>query len=193
MNAALVLFSEKDFHEVTVEEIAERVGLSKGTMYLYFENKENLFLSIIQEKTDALLARIKRAIDGPDPYLKRLERLIGSWLGFFEEHQPYFKVIHSEKTRLDFTNKDSLHRHMLKSSIDFAKILNAFIEEGITLGLIRSLKPGVLVKSLQGLINSFIFECIFMRTKCSLVGETKQILDVFLNGALKKPQDEEVS
>ena len=40
LDAAARLFSEKGFHEVKVDDIAEKVGLSKGTIYLYYENKD---------------------------------------------------------------------------------------------------------------------------------------------------------
>ena len=62
IEAALQLFSEKSFHEVTMDEIAIRVGLSKGTVYLYFENKDDLFFSIIKEKSTSFLERLRAAI-----------------------------------------------------------------------------------------------------------------------------------
>ncbi len=193
MDAALTLFSERDFHEVTVEEIAERAGLSKGTVYLYFENKENLFLSIIQDRTDALISRIRRAIRSHRTYEERLNKLVLSWLGFFEEQKAYFKLVHSEKSRIDARSKQSMHVHMQQSYIEMKKLLTGFIEEGIALNLLRKVKPEVLVKALQGMLNGFIFESVFMQEKSSLVGETQSVLDIFSNGAFVKSHCKEVS
>ena len=165
LEAALVLFAEKDFHEVTVDEIAECVGLSKGTLYLYFKNKEDLFFSIIEEKTDELFHRLQSAIQGNAPYLKRLEDLIRSYLAFFEEHKHYFKII-----------------HMVKSFFDYGDLLQRFVVEGQKQKIFRKMPPELITKALRGLLNSFTFQCIFMEGEYSLVEETPRVLDLFLNG-----------
>lgn len=182
IDAALVLFSEKDFHEVTVDEIAERVGLSKGTLYLYFDNKESLFFSIIKDKTESLLAQLQSAIKADAPYIERLEELIRTYLVFFEEHKPYFKVIHSEKSRMGDEDHNRLRNHMVESFFSYNDLLLNFINEGQQNRIFRKLKPDLITKTLRGLLNSFTFECIFMDTECSLVNETSNILDIFLNG-----------
>ena len=61
IDAAVQLFSERDFHEVRIDDIAEKVGLAKGTIYLYFENKDQLFLSIIIERTRTLKESLEKA------------------------------------------------------------------------------------------------------------------------------------
>lgn len=48
--AALALFIEKGFDATRTEEIAERAGVSKGTLYLYFEGKEDLFTALMAER-----------------------------------------------------------------------------------------------------------------------------------------------
>jgi AcrR family transcriptional regulator len=50
LDAALSLFAEKGFAATRLEEIAARAGVSKGTIYLYFESKEAVFKALVQEK-----------------------------------------------------------------------------------------------------------------------------------------------
>lgn len=183
LEAALTLFAEKDFHEVTVDEIAERVGLSKGTLYLYFENKENLFFSIIQEKTDVLFNRLQAVAKKEAPFLERLEEFIRSYLDFFDEHKHYFKIIHCEKSRMDEHYTERLKAHMIKSFDDFEEMMQAFIIEGQKQKILRSIGPDLMTKALRGLLNSFTFQCIFLDSECSLVNETSHVMDLFLNGA----------
>jgi TetR/AcrR family transcriptional regulator len=186
LDAALILFSEKDFHEVTVDEIAENVGLSKGTLYLYFENKEHLFLSIIQEKTKALFARIREAIQGDEPYEERLEKLIRAWLGFFEEHQHYFKIIHSEKSRIRIGADDLMRDHMMKSYLGYEQLLREFIQDGINKRFFREIHPDIIVKGLRGLLNSFTFQCVFFGRVKGLIDETPFLKDLFLYGVVRQ-------
>lgn len=188
LEAALALFAEKDFHEVTVDEIAERVGLSKGTLYLYFENKESLFFSIIQEKTDALFNRLQAVAKKEAPFIERLEEFIRSYLGFFDEHKHYFKIVHCEKSRMDKHYTDRLKAHMIKSFDDFEEMMQAFIIEGQIQKILRSIRPDLMTKALRGLLNSFTFQCIFLNSECSLENETPHVMDLFLNGV--KAHDE---
>ena len=46
INAARKLFADKDFDEVSMDEIAREVGLGKSTLYLYFKNKESLYFAV---------------------------------------------------------------------------------------------------------------------------------------------------
>ncbi len=54
--AALELFVEKGFAATRLDEVAARAGVSKGTLYLYFESKEDLFKAVIREGLLPLLA-----------------------------------------------------------------------------------------------------------------------------------------
>ena len=54
LRTATDLFSEKGYHELTMEEIAEEIGVSKGTIYNYFSSKENLYLEILRESFEAI-------------------------------------------------------------------------------------------------------------------------------------------
>ena len=49
LDAALDVFSEKSFADVTLSEIAERVGMTKGALYWHFKNKNNIFLKMVEE------------------------------------------------------------------------------------------------------------------------------------------------
>ncbi len=182
INTAMKLFAEKDFHEVKVDEIAQKVGLSKGTLYLYFKNKEDLFFSIIKDKTELLFSKLKSAIQNDAPYLERLENFINYYLSFFEEYQPYFKLIHSEKGRMDIKGQNRLRDHMIKTYYDYESVLQKFIKEGQKEGILRSIDPGAVTKALRGLLNSFTFDWIFIQAKGSLVQQTSTVLDIFLKG-----------
>ena len=50
------LFSQKSFHDVKMDEIAEELGIAKGTIYLYFKSKEKLYLEILEESYKAIEA-----------------------------------------------------------------------------------------------------------------------------------------
>ena len=61
--AALDLFVERGFANTRLEDVATRAGISKGTLYLYFENKEELFKAVVREGLVSPLALMKGVIE----------------------------------------------------------------------------------------------------------------------------------
>jgi AcrR family transcriptional regulator len=57
-NAARKVFFEKGYQSSTIEEIAKEAGVAKGTVYFYFENKDDLYMSLMEYTTDDLCERI---------------------------------------------------------------------------------------------------------------------------------------
>lgn len=55
INAAIEIFSVKDFMATSISEIAQKAGIATGTIYKYFKSKEDLFFSIPIEKTKEIL------------------------------------------------------------------------------------------------------------------------------------------
>jgi len=180
---AAFLFSEKGYHSVTMEDIAHEVGLAKGTLYLYFKNKEDLFFSILKEKTQLLLTRIRFDINTDIPYIEQLNDFVRTYLNFFEDHRAFFKIIQSEEGRVDIKDKDNLHRHLLKSFNDYFQILVDFIKEGQDKGELRKQNPLVAAKVLRGILHSFTSYWVIMGSEDSLIQEAPYIVKYFLNGA----------
>ena len=80
LDAALQLFVEKGFAATRSEEVAARAGVSKGTLYLYFPSKAELFKAVVRSNLSALIAegqQIADHYDGPTPELLRL--LMRTW------------------------------------------------------------------------------------------------------------------
>ena len=185
LDTAAVLFSEKDFHEVTVDEIAGRVGLSKGTIYLYFKNKDDIFFSVIEEKTKILFSRLQSAVEGDAPYLEKLKKFIRSYLLFFEEHKSFFKIVHSEKGRINTQVKGKMKKHMLDSFQAYISLLQDFIKQGQKYGILKDFPSLTLTKALKGFMDEFTFHWVFTGAEGSLSEETQNIIDLFLHGAGK--------
>ncbi len=185
LEAGLQLFAEKDFHEVTVDEIAERVGLSKGTLYLYFKNKEDLFFSIVQDKTDLLYGRLHAAIECDKSFTDCLKGFVFTYLSFFEEYKPYFKIVQSEKIRLNMDDHYRLHQFGMGAFQMFFNLIIELIEIGKKQKIIRNIEAAVLAKNLRGILNSFTFHRVFLGSQETVEQETDHIVDLFLHGAAK--------
>lgn len=113
--AALELFVEKGYAGTRLEDVATRAGVSKGTLYLYFENKEDLFKAVIRE---SIVARLSETADeamryaGPSDEL--LRRLIRGWW-----------------TEYGNSTAGGIGKLMMAESGNFPEIARFFLEEVI--------------------------------------------------------------
>jgi len=79
-DAALALFVEKGFAATRMDEVARRAGVSKGTVYLYFENKEALLRSVVEDLVEPALAQAEAQVADYDGSARELVRaLITQW------------------------------------------------------------------------------------------------------------------
>jgi AcrR family transcriptional regulator len=75
--AALEVFAEKGFAAARLDEIARRAGVSKGTLYLYFKDKEDLFTAVIRDTVAPNIAAIRSTVEAVDlPFAEVIRTLL---------------------------------------------------------------------------------------------------------------------
>src|SRR6516165_7991581 len=87
VQTAVKLFSEQPFHKVRLDDVAEAAGVGKGTVYIYFKNKEELYYSLVYEgfaeMIDGLHTRVAQA--GPD-YAAKLRVIVDAVVEYGLNH-----------------------------------------------------------------------------------------------------------
>jgi len=82
--AALGIFVERGFAATRLEEVARRAGVSKGTLYLYYESKEELFKAVVRETIVPMIRDYRRGVESSDaPSTELLPRFFGEWWRHF--------------------------------------------------------------------------------------------------------------
>lgn len=93
--AAREVFFEEGIRRATMDEVAARAEVAKGTVYLYFDTKETIVAHLLLEGLDALGERLGEAYDEPalTSAETRLRRLAAAYLDFFQKEQDYFRLM----------------------------------------------------------------------------------------------------
>jgi AcrR family transcriptional regulator len=99
LRAATDIFSAREFHAVPVEDVATAAGVGKGTLYLYFPTKEQLFYATILEALDVLLAELRTAVRGRSGE-DALRAFVSCMLDFFWRRHQLAVLMHSYEHRL---------------------------------------------------------------------------------------------
>ncbi|WP_419881871.1 TetR/AcrR family transcriptional regulator [Peribacillus sp. B-H-3] len=76
IDAAVVIIAENGYHQAQVSKIAKQAGVADGTIYLYFKNKEDILVSLFQEKMGYFVEQIEEEIRGKKSSAEKLLVLI---------------------------------------------------------------------------------------------------------------------
>src|SRR5579862_507626 len=79
LEAALASFKERGFAATRLEDVAARAGVTKGTIYLYYPSKEELFKAVVRGELLPNIERLEASLSGPGPVAPLLERLFTTW------------------------------------------------------------------------------------------------------------------
>jgi AcrR family transcriptional regulator len=93
LDAAARLFGTQRFHQVRMEDIAAAAAVGKGTLYRYFNDKEELYQALLDRASRQLLARLDAELGHPDGPRQRLLRVVATLLDFFGEQPHLFALI----------------------------------------------------------------------------------------------------
>lgn len=92
LGAAEQVFADRDFASAKMTDIAREAGVAAGTLYNYFESKDQIAQSLIEARGDELVARMEKAYAEVDDALLRLTIMIRVSLEYLEEHRALFMI-----------------------------------------------------------------------------------------------------
>jgi AcrR family transcriptional regulator len=133
LNAARLEFFERGFHRPTVDDVASRAEVSKGTIYLYFESKEEILAHLLLEGLE-ILVRDMEVASNPDvmkPAETNLRALANAYLTFCQSHRSYFRLIMAfDRGRFEESISRDLYQQVLSRSLRGLNLLAQTIQAG---------------------------------------------------------------
>jgi len=149
IRAALEVFGECGLARARLQDIAERAGVSKGTIYLYFPNKEELFREMIRRTAVAAIERAEKAISHGTPTEQLMEFTKGYWQFV---RSPVFSTIYrlvlGELHQFPDLAKFYAHEVVARG----LKLLSGIIRRGTDTGEFREIDPAVAARMLVALV-----------------------------------------
>jgi len=93
LNVAETIFFEKGYENATMEEIAEKAEYSKGTLYLYFKNKEELYIFIAGRAAELLYSILENYMNNAQTGELKLNAIKRAYLTMYSDHHDYCKIL----------------------------------------------------------------------------------------------------
>jgi TetR/AcrR family transcriptional regulator len=159
LNAARQEFFERGFHRPTVDDVATRAQVSKGTIYLYFESKEEILAHLLLEGLDLLLKDMETSYDPEStPSAETaLQALVDTYLNFCQSHPNYFRLIMAfDRGRFEESISPDLYQEVLNQSLRGLALLAQTIEMGKAAGVFFVNDPWQAAGSVWAALNGVL-------------------------------------
>ena len=185
--AALELFSERGYHNVSMHEIAEKAEFAIGTLYKFFRNKEELYRAVVLEQSDRFHDGLVRAIEAPGDETERLRNYVRTKGELFTANLPFIRLYIAENRGASYNLKASLHGEVRKRYYEFLEQLALVFDGGIRKKRFREIaSPYQLAVALDTVLNAFLLLWIEAPERHPFPDSPDAILDIFFRGLLAR-------
>ena len=152
--AAARLFADRPFHKVLLSDVAEAAGVGKGTLYIYFKDKEDLYLSVLYSGFAHLVERMQHRLDrnqvGP---IENLAEAIREIVQFAYQNPHLFELMRTVPWR------DVLDDAQWRSKRGELKaLIESIIRRGIASGEFSDPHPELTARFIPGMVRSVLME-----------------------------------
>ena len=189
LRAAWEVFSSKDYNSATIDAVADAAELSKGTVYLYFQNKADLFLSTVEMGMEKLSSTIQEAISSSSDPAAGIKEIIRCILDFHEKNAGFFKILSSEQAHFEIyaEMRDSCNfkKRMLAEFSRNVDMVADYIRRGIEIGVFKQVNPEDAASVLLSATRWFIFRYAVDPGSIELSEKVDTIAAILLDGLRK--------
>ena len=185
IEAAVKVFAQKGFYNSKVSEIARIANVADGTIYLYFQNKDDILISLFEEKMTDIMVRVKQAVEAESDPAQQLERFALAHLRLVEEQKELAEIIQVEIRQSSKFMKEY-------KNIQFSQylgLISSIVKNGQELGVFRQdLKPGVFKRAFFGALDEMSRHYVLSpEKKYSVATAAKEISSYFIKGIQAEP------
>ena len=158
LTGARELFLSKGFNGTTMDEVAQMAELSKGTLYLYFTSKEELYVTVMSEGLKILFDRIEQAsaLDlPPDQMIRKLGEV---YYRYYLDHREYFRILFFlEHGDVSKQLPRELIQENLERGIRCLRLYAGVVQKGIDEGVFSAVDPWKAAVAFWGATNGILF------------------------------------
>ncbi|MFN3872391.1 MAG: uroporphyrinogen-III synthase [Ignavibacterium sp.] len=178
IDKATELFARKDYYEVMMDDVAHLSKVAKGTLYNYFESKEQLFDEIINSNLEKLLTAVKSELNSESSIIESLHSYVSSLFQFFISHKNFFKIFLGQISKYDEENNSDIK---LKAE-EISSILSDIIYKGKREKIFRDVEEDFAVRLIIGNIFNSVKRSIENNfSDDQLISERENLFDFILH------------
>ncbi len=181
LRAAVDVFAQNGYFNAKVSEIAKAAGVADGTIYLYFDGKEDLLVTIFREHTRNYLQSLERSLATISRPEERMRIAIRHHLESLGRDRA-LAVVSQVELRHSLKFMSLLSQQEVA---DYLNILRKIVEHGQNEGVFRrNLHPALVAKAVFGVLDEMVTSWILSEKDYALVDQAEPVADLILTGLL---------
>jgi len=151
LDAAYEVFNQVGFFAATMDQIAERAEIAKGTIYIYFKSKEELYFSLLLNGQDILISMLTDMKKRPAPPDQVLEETAKTLFRFYREHTSYFRIFMvMQQEEMQAKLSPELSQQINDQATMILNLLSNQIQGAVDTGAFNSVSPWHVANILWG-------------------------------------------
>jgi len=184
LEAAEKVFARLGYHETSIQEIARVAEFSVGSIYNFFESKEELYSSILRMRLEELHQRVKKETAKIKDPLEKLKKIVKIKFRMLEEHRNFFMVFFDFSKGPGLKARAGVDKYVINLYREHLALMEQLFEQAVWEGKIKKIDPKCLAVALEGISNNFI-EHFSRLKKISRLGELVPVIEeIFFKGIL---------
>ena len=185
LTAALMLFSQKGYHNVSMQEIAEKAEFATGTLYKFFSAKKELYKTLILEQFDEFEKAFAGALVSGGSEIEKLRNYVRTKGEHFRNSLPFIRIYMAEARGVSFAIKSGVDETMRKRYTRLLEKLAAVFESGIKSKRFRNIaSPFTMAVALDSTVNSMLLLWLESPEKYPYPENPDKILNIFFMGLM---------
>ncbi len=184
INAATKVFAKKGFYQAKVSEIAKEAKVADGTIYLYFENKDAILISLFEEQMKGVLDNMREQISKEKDAVKKIEKFALIHLKLIEQNKDMAEIIQVELRQ----SSKFMKEYKNEKFAQYLNLISEIIQEGQEKGIFKKgIVPGIAKRAFFGALDEMSrFWVLSSRRKYDIETAAKQISEYFLHGLIRR-------
>ena len=180
INAATKIFAKKGFFQAKVSDIAREAGVADGTIYLYFENKDDILISLFEEQMKVVLDNMKAKISEETGVMKKIEKFAISHLKLIEMNKNLAEIIQVELRQ----SSKFMKEYKNEGFMEYLNLIGEIIREGQEKGVFKTeIIPDIAKRAFFGALDEMSRFWVLSRyKKYDIETAAKQISGYFIDG-----------
>ena len=182
IHAATKVFAKKGFFNARISDIAKEAKVADGTIYLYFNNKLDILISVFEEEIGTLIEQVSKALAIETDPRKQLEIFATKHLTMMKKNKNLAEVIQIELRQ----SAKLIKEYRNNKFSEYIDIVSTIIKQGQAQNIYRAdIKPGIAKRAFFGALDEISrVWSISLETEYSVDEIISQIMAIFLSGML---------
>ncbi|UCD05442.1 MAG: TetR/AcrR family transcriptional regulator [candidate division WOR-3 bacterium] len=180
---ALQMFAQKGFFKTTVDDIAGATGVAKGTVYLYFKDKQDLYIATMDEHFNSALALLAETENMPGTPSEKMHRITNEFINYIMHLRTNYMPFTFENLNLTGKTLKKINTTVQPKVSAMIEIISRIIQDGIDKQEFREVDPRLAAFHFLSTIRAIFFSSYYLTNNAI---NTENILELFFEGLNKR-------